>query len=220
MVARDPEGATASLSAIEDDARSAIEELHHILVALRADDAAPNPLSDSASTHGVSQLEELVAASTGSGVPTVFHTFGTPRAIPATVGLSLYRIAQESLTNVRKHAGRGARAEVCLRYLADAVELEVSDNGGSGPRSTAPASYGLGQTGMRERAAAVGGRIEVGPRGTGYLVHARVPLTPVRPTVQESPANPVAWSKVSWRHQEQASGGRLDRGADPRAARR
>lgn len=207
VLARDPERAAASLSAIEGDARSAIEELHRILVALRAEDAVPNPLTDAASTRGVAQLEELVAASSGSGLPTVFFTLGTPREIPATVGLSLYRIAQESLTNVRKHAGRGAHAEVRLRYAPDAVELEIADDGGSGPHPSAPASCGLGHTGMSERAAAVGGWIEMGPRGGGYLVHARVPLSPVRASVPDAD-DPVPSSETSRGRQERASGGR------------
>ncbi|SMH49724.1 Signal transduction histidine kinase [Rathayibacter oskolensis] len=208
VLARDPEKAARSLSAIENDARSAIEELHRILVALRAEEATASPLTDAASTRGVAQLEELVAASTGSGLPTVFRESGTARPIPATVGLSLYRIAQESLTNVRKHAGPGAHAEVRLRYLAAAIELEVADDGGTGPHPSTPASCGLGQTGMRERAAAVGGWVETGPRGEGYLVHAHVPLTPVRGDDGEAAPERVASPGASRGRQDRASGGR------------
>lgn len=208
VLAREPEKAAASLSAIESDARSAIEELHRILVALRADDATPNALSDSASTRGVAQLEELVAASNGSGLPTTFRALGTPRDIPATVGLSLYRIAQESLTNVRKHAGPGAQAEVLLRYAPDSVELEITDDGGTGPHLGAPASCGLGHTGMSERAAAVGGRIEMGPHGAGYLVHVQVPLSPVHLGGEAPKAEPVASSGASRGRQERATWGR------------
>ncbi|WP_244255913.1 histidine kinase [Rathayibacter sp. VKM Ac-2760] len=204
VLARDPERAATALSAIENDARSAIEELHRILIALRAEDAVPNALTDAASTRGVAQLEELVAAATGSGLPAVLVAIGAPRDIPATVGLSLYRIAQESLTNVRKHAGRGASVEVRLRYLDDAVELEVADDGGEGSHPVAATSCGLGHTGMSERAAAVGGTVEVGPSGDGYLVRARVPLTSARAGAEE----PVASSEVSWGRRERASGGR------------
>ncbi|WKK72932.1 sensor histidine kinase [Rathayibacter oskolensis] len=208
VLARDPEKAARSLSAIENDARSAIDELHRILVALRAEEVTAHPLTDSASTRGVAQLEDLVAASTGSGLPTVFQESGEAREIPATAGLSLYRIAQESLTNVRKHAGPGAHAEVRLRYLPDAVVLEVADEGGTGPHPTAPASCGLGQTGMRERAAAVGGWVETGPRDGGYLVRAHVPLAPVRDGGPEDAAEPVASSGASWGRPDRASGGR------------
>ncbi|KQQ18980.1 hypothetical protein ASF48_16720 [Rathayibacter sp. Leaf299] len=211
VLARDPEKAARSLSAIENDARSAIDELHRILVALRAEETTPAGVTDSAptdsaSTRGVAQLEELVQASAGSGLPTSFRTLGAPREIPATVGLSLYRIAQESLTNVRKHAGPSAQAELRLRYLDEAVELEVADDGGTGPHPTVPASCGLGQTGMRERAAAVGGRIEMGPRGDGYLVHVHVPLSRVR--APERPLEPVASTGASRGRTDAASGGR------------
>ena len=105
---------------------------------------------------------------------------GDPRPVPGTIGLSLYRIAQEALTNTRKHAGAGATAELRLRYETDAVELEVTDTGRGAPQRSAGAKVaagGLGQQGMRERVAAVGGTLELAnrPRG-GYLVRARVPL--------------------------------------------
>jgi signal transduction histidine kinase len=89
------------------------------------------------------------------------------------VGFTLYRVTQEALTNVRKHAGPRATAEVRLRYLDSGVELEVTDTGqGTGLRS---AGTGHGHVGMRERVAAVGGRLEVGPRARGgYLVRASI----------------------------------------------
>ncbi|WP_396652981.1 ATP-binding protein [Microbacterium sp. SORGH_AS_0454] len=88
--------------------------------------------------------------------------------------MNLYRIAQEALTNARRHAGPDASADVRLRFETDAVELEISNTGRRG--SSTP---GLGQLGMRERAAVSGGTIEIGPRSRGgYLVRVRVPLTP------------------------------------------
>jgi len=127
------------------------------------------------------------------------QVIGDPRAVPGTIGLTLYRIAQEALTNTRKHAGAGATAELRLRYETDAVELEVSDTGrGAHPRSTSSGAGsgagagagsgavagGLGQQGMRERIAAVGGTLELAnrPRG-GYLVRARVPLAGASPVI-------------------------------------
>ena len=90
------------------------------------------------------------------------------------MSLNLYRIAQEALTNTRKHAGPDAEADVRLRYLDDAIELEVANTGGVASRRN-PA--GLGQLGMRERVLASGGSLEVGPRSRGgYLVRARVPV--------------------------------------------
>ncbi len=87
-----------------------------------------------------------------------------------------FRVAQEAVTNVLKHAGHGARADVRLRYLADAVEVEVTDDGRGGTRDTT--GSGLGHVGMRERVAAVGGTVEIGPRARGgYLVRAWLPTT-------------------------------------------
>jgi signal transduction histidine kinase len=89
------------------------------------------------------------------------------------IAVNLYRIAQESLTNARRHAGAGATADVRVRYDDEGVELEIVNTG----RSVANLRPGLGQLGMRERAAASGGTLEVTPRASGGLrVRARVPL--------------------------------------------
>jgi len=189
---RDPAAAARAITVIEESARTAVEELHTMLGALRADEndcEGAQPAHQSTSTRGVDQLAELALETTNAGLPVRVQVIGDPRPVPGTIGLSLYRIAQEALTNTRKHAGVGATAEVRLRYEADAVELEVTDTGrgarptgagtepgGSGGTPGGPGA-GLGQRGMRERIAAVGGSLELGnrPRG-GYLVRARVPL--------------------------------------------
>ena len=89
----------------------------------------------------------------------------------------MYRITQEALTNTRKHGGPDARADVRLRYVPGAVELEIADDGVGPLRSRQPGSGGLGLVGMRERVAADGGSLEVGPRSRGgFLVRATVPL--------------------------------------------
>ncbi|WP_081234771.1 sensor histidine kinase [Clavibacter tessellarius] len=194
VLARDADKAAASLGIVEDNARSAIEELHRMLVALRQeddgqgsaghDDDAADP-TRTASTRGVGQLPELVADASGAGLQVAFDVVGTPRPLTPTVDLIVYRVAQESLTNVRKHAGTGARVDLRLRYLADRVEVEVSDAGPAGAAASAAAGPvrngpgGLGQRGMRERVAAVGGSIEIGPKARGgYLVRASVPTSP------------------------------------------
>ena len=183
---RDPAQAKESLAAIESSARKAVDELHTMLTTLR-DDAgadvmgAPDPASLSANTLGVEQLPELAATARASGLRVTLTTVGTARPVPATICLSLYRIAQESLTNARKHAGANAEIDMRLRYLSAAVELEVSDNGTapSAVPSSASAGAGLGRLGMRERVAAVGGEIEMGPKARGgYLVRARFPVAP------------------------------------------
>jgi signal transduction histidine kinase len=199
VLARDADKAATSLGIVEDNARSAIEELHRMLVALRQEDdgqgsdaGADADPARTASTRGVDQLHELVADACGAGLQVAFDVIGTPRPLTPTVDLIVYRVAQESLTNVRKHAGTGARVDLRLRYLADRVEVEVSDGGPAGAAASAAAGPvrngpgGLGQRGMRERVAAVGGSIEIGPKARGgYLVRASVPTgpTPVVPPV-------------------------------------
>ena len=185
---RDPAAAARAITVIEDSARTAVEELHTMLGALRADDTDRGdglPASQSTSTRGVDQLAELAEENAHAGLPVALQVIGEPRPVPATIGLSLYRIAQEALTNTRKHAGPGVTAELRLRYEADAVELEIADTGRgvrpqTGDSQPSPeTARGLGQRGMRERVAAVGGSLELSnrPRG-GYLVRARVPLPP------------------------------------------
>jgi signal transduction histidine kinase len=171
--------AVESLTLIEENAREAVDELHRMLGALRQND--DDSAERSASTRGIEQLDELVAEARATGLPVSFSTVGAPVSVPPVVGLSIYRIVQESLTNVRKHAGARARADVRLRYLGSEVEVEVSDDGraGVGAARVGGTGGGLGQVGMRERVAAVGGEITIGskPRG-GYRVRAVLPVAP------------------------------------------
>ncbi|QJU55371.1 sensor histidine kinase [Herbiconiux sp. KACC 21604] len=178
--------AVDALTQIEENAREAVDELHRMLGALRQSD--DTEASRSASTRGLEQLPELVSDAEASGLPVTFTTVGTPVPVPSVVGLSAYRIVQESLTNVRKHGGARATADVRLRYLGSEIEVEVSDTGtglnplarpSAAPPGSAGAAGGLGQIGMRERAAAVGGEIvmEPKPRG-GYRVRAILPVSP------------------------------------------
>jgi signal transduction histidine kinase len=100
---------------------------------------------------------------------------GDLAALPATVDVSVYRIVQEALTNVLRHAGP-ARADVTIGFERDAVTIEVTDDGTAEPGQQTPAD-GHGLAGMRERAAVFGGELAAGPRpGGGYAVHARLPL--------------------------------------------
>ncbi|MGI9823708.1 sensor histidine kinase [Agromyces sp. Marseille-Q5079] len=198
VLAKDPDAAAGALSSIESSARDAVDELHGLLGTLRGDQdtgeidlvtgraAGDGPATVSTSTRGLDRIEDLVAESAASGLPVTLAIIGEPRAVSAVVDLSAYRIAQEALTNVRKHAGSSATAEVRVRWDDDAVELEVTNTGTStrsaagsvsDGRPTASSSGGLGLLGMRERVGAAGGTLEVGPRARGgYLVRARFPL--------------------------------------------
>ncbi|SDS53370.1 sensor histidine kinase [Microlunatus soli] len=193
---RDHETARHALGNVEDSARSAISELRGILTTLRdpdgdsvprsgldgpsADDTTDRSASDAAATVGTRRLPELIGQANAAGLPTRLEVIGTRWPLSAVTDVNIYRIVQEALTNVRKHAGPHATADVRLRFYADQAEIEIT-NGGSiasltGNRLT---GAGLGQRGMRERVAASAGTIELGPlhRG-GYLVRARMPLQP------------------------------------------
>lgn len=173
VVDTDPAEAKRMLAGIEDSSRAAIGDFRQLLETLRtpgSDDATEAP-----SALGLDDIDDLAQASTDAGLPTAFTVIGDPADVPGVVGVNLYRIAQEALTNARRHAGVGATADVRLRYQADAVELEVVNTG----RAVGALRPGLGQLGMRERALASGGTIELRPRPEGgFRVRASVPLHP------------------------------------------
>jgi signal transduction histidine kinase len=171
VIQTDPAQASESLSTIESSARSAVDELHRLLTTLRESDS--DVASTSSSTRGIDQLPDLVEESTAAGTPATLQFVGEPHPVSSLVGFTVYRVTQEALTNVRKHAGAQATVDVRLRYLEGGVELEVVDTGqGTGLRT---AGAGHGHVGMRERVAAVGGELEVGPRSRGgYRVRARI----------------------------------------------
>jgi len=163
--------AEASLEKIENSARQALSETRRLLGVLRDPDEeaglAPQP--------GIGDLDALAASVRAAGLPVHLVIDGDPAALPAAVDVSVYRIVQESLTNVLKHAGP-ARAEVTIGCAADTVTVEVTDNGTAEPGRKAPAG-GHGLAGMRERAAVFGGELAAGPRpGGGFAVRARLPL--------------------------------------------
>jgi len=132
---------------------------------------------------GLKEIADLVRKTSDTAE---FTTFGNPPPVSAALGLTVYRLVQESLTNVLKHAGPAAGARVTRAYTADSIELEVSDNGRGaatpGNNSTVPdgpplASTGHGLQGMYERVALHGGELTAQPRpGGGFVVRASLPL--------------------------------------------
>ncbi|WP_082131635.1 sensor histidine kinase [Cellulomonas sp. FA1] len=187
VLTSDPDRATAALGHVEEAARDAVRELHGILGMLR-DSGAPEPVADDGSAAAlgsgealasldVARVPELVERAREAGLAVTFQEIGERRRLRPLASLNLYRIAQEALTNTRKHAGDGVRADVRLRWLADEVELEVSDDGGTGRRLRTVPSTGMGLVGMRERVAADGGTFEASRRrGGGFVVRVRLPL--------------------------------------------
>jgi signal transduction histidine kinase len=173
-----PEAAAEALQAIKTASKEGLRELRAILTVLRqADDADPVQPAP-----GLARLDALVEGSRQAGLPITLTVTGEPFPLPAAVDLAAYRIVQESLTNVIRHAGP-ASAAVCLSYRPEEIGIDVTDTG-HGPKAGGGGGAGHGQAGMRERAAAVGGTVRTGPRpGGGYQVTARLPADgAVRPT--------------------------------------
>jgi len=168
-----PEAAAEALQAIKTASKEGLRELRAILNVLRqADDADPVQPAP-----GLARLDALIEGAHQAGLPITLTVTGEPFPLPPAVDLAAYRIVQESLTNAIRHAGP-ASAAVCLSYRPDEIGIDVTDTG-HGPKA-APgggAAAGHGQAGMRERAAAVGGTVQTGPRpGGGYQVRARLPV--------------------------------------------
>jgi signal transduction histidine kinase len=174
---RQPEAAAAALRTIGDTGREALGQMRRLLGVLRedgdADDAgrAPQP--------GVAELDPLVEQVARAGVPARLSVEGPPRPVADAIDMTVYRVAQEALTNVLKHAGAVSRVDVVLRYLDDAIELLVRDDGrGAQAASNSP---GHGLVGMRERVDLQDGTLVTGPRDEGgFEVRALIPTSAVR----------------------------------------
>jgi signal transduction histidine kinase len=169
-----PEQARAALSAIKSASKEALEELRTMLTTLRQDDdAAPR-----SPAPGLDRLPELIELTTAAGLSVEVEVAGKAPPLPAAVQLAAYRIIQESLTNVARHAGR-ARVMVRLSYDDAAVHVEIDDDGKVPSGEGSAIGTGSGITGMRERAAALGGDLSAGFRhGGGFRVSARLPVRP------------------------------------------
>jgi signal transduction histidine kinase len=169
---KSPERAEEALSAIEATSRTAVLELHRLLGFLRQEadtvELAPQP--------SLRQLDDLIAQMREAGLPVEVRIEGEERPLAPSVDLSAYRIVQEALTNVLKHAGR-AKAAVTVRYCPNAVEIEIVDDGRGPANGARPAEGGKGLIGMRERVSLLGGSLSVGHHpGVGFSVRAHLPL--------------------------------------------
>jgi signal transduction histidine kinase len=167
---RRPEQARESLLAIKTASGEALAELRSTIGIMREDGGgAPR-----APTPSLSRLDPLLEAAARSGLPVEIGVTGEPRPLPSAVDVAAYRIVQESLTNVVRHA-HAREATVTVDYRSEFVELEVIDDGRNGAGGGAP---GHGIAGMRERAEAVGGQVQAGPRFSGgFRVWARLPTS-------------------------------------------
>jgi len=179
---RRPDQARLALDAIKTASKEGLDELRATLAVYRsAVEASPNghgPAEGTAARRpapGLDQLDGLVGSMGSSGLPVELVVTGECRGLPASVDLAAYRIVQESLTNVLRHAGP-ATATVRVTHCPGEVVVEVTDDGRARMSNVTPSS-GQGINGMRERAAGVGGTLQAGPRPQGgFGVLARLPL--------------------------------------------
>ncbi|HVL33543.1 MAG TPA: sensor histidine kinase [Actinomycetota bacterium] len=165
-----PEDVKASLASIEEAGREAIGEMRKLLGVLRSNGGE----ASRAPAAGLSQLHELVEHARAAGLHLDVRVVGDATPLAPLVDASAYRIVQEAVTNVIKHAGVD-RAQVTITHTADDVAIEVVDEGAG--RVDAVRGSGLGLVGMTERAALFGGEMHAGPRvGGGFTVRARLPV--------------------------------------------
>jgi len=195
VLSKDPDEATKALLAVESSGRTAMTELRHLLGLLSpppgtADAGGPASL---APQPGLEELREMVDRVVTAGLPAALHVTGTPRDLPPGVGLAVFRIVQEALTNVLKHAGK-PQTEVRLDYEPAALVVEVADDGLPIPAAVpaldaaVPGGAGMGLLGLRERVALYGGELTAGPRpGGGWLVKARIPVEPAQIPAEVTP---------------------------------
>ncbi|HET7172655.1 MAG TPA: histidine kinase [Nocardioidaceae bacterium] len=166
-LSHDPALVQRPLVVIRDTARQALTDMRRVLGALRGDEPAgryPGP--------GLARVGALIERSKASGVEVVLRVEGEATPLTPALDVAAYRVIQEGLTNVLKHAA-ARRAEVILRYGADSVGVEVTDDGdGSG----AGGGSGRGLAGVRERVAVLGGEFVAGPRDVGFALRVSLPL--------------------------------------------
>ncbi|GHF69140.1 hypothetical protein GCM10010218_58140 [Streptomyces mashuensis] len=171
VIRTQPAEAREALSAIEATSRETLSGLRRTLVSLRQADrgaAAVAPLP------GLADIERLAAATADAGVRVEVRHSGDQRPLPADIDLSAYRIVQEALTNVVRHAGTG-QCRVTIDHGDEELSVEITDDGRGGTGNGS--GHGFGLIGMRERVALLGGHLSAGPRPEGgFRVTARLPL--------------------------------------------
>ncbi|MFI8828201.1 sensor histidine kinase [Streptomyces sp. NPDC053431] len=175
--AKNPERAAQALDAIGTTSRQTLAELRRLLGVLREGEESDDP-ADRAPQPGLADLPALVEGVRKAGLRVHADLPPAPHPLSPGAQLTVYRVAQEALTNTMKHAGEGAEATVALTYAADSLSLTVTDTGGNAPDPAPGAARpGQGLAGMRERAALYDGTLECGPTpaARGWRVRLRLP---------------------------------------------
>jgi len=187
------EEVSPALLAIQEASTDAARELRTTLGVLRSE--------DDGDSSGLGHLDRLAARARAAGLPVTVTVTGVERPLPPEVDQAAYRIVQEALTNVSRHAGQ-ASAWVHLRYTADALEIQIDDDGAGLSNGNRPNSHNgdsgnknnnshsLGLIGMRERVTGLGGHLQAGPRaGGGFQVRAEIPAGTPTETPARTPAS-------------------------------
>jgi signal transduction histidine kinase len=166
-----PDEAKATLAAIEDTGRQTLTEMRQLLGVLRS---GPEERATLAPAPGLGQLDQLIAHTAKAGVRVELKVTGRPDELPAGIDVSAYRIVQEALTNVVRHAGT-ATADAAIDYRPDELVIEVVDHGIGCPDGLSRIGHGL--VGIHERVSLYGGSADTGPLpGRGFRVLARLPI--------------------------------------------
>ncbi|MGA5823902.1 sensor histidine kinase [Kitasatospora sp. NPDC094028] len=170
VIETQPVGAREALKAIEFTSRDTLAGLRRMLIALREADAEA---AQTAPASGLADIEKLLAVAGDAGVRVDIRWRGEKRQVPAEIDLSAYRIIQESLTNVLRHAG-ATTCRINVDYVEDGLAIEVVDDGRGGASTGVGSGYGI--VGMRERVGLLHGQFSAGPRPEGgFRVTARLP---------------------------------------------
>lgn len=168
IIDQDPARAAEALKVIERVGSQTMDELRRLLELMRANGPGVEAL------HSLHDLDALVSPVMSAGIDMQVFSSGDPRPLDPSVDHAAFRVVQEALTNVTKHAGTSAKATVGLHWTDDRLQIVVRDDGGSNPRANTRSGYGL--VGLHERVALVGGSLVYGPEGNGFAVRADLPI--------------------------------------------
>jgi signal transduction histidine kinase len=166
-----PDQTREALEAIKQASAEALREVRGVLATLSPDQPEPAPRTP---TQGIADLADLVATARAAGLPVSLESTGTPRPVPPDLDRAVYRVAQEALTNIRRHAGAGARGTIRLEWADETLRLVITNTGTAGSVPTDAAGNGI--PGMRERATALGGTLHAGLTVNGFEVRATLPI--------------------------------------------
>jgi signal transduction histidine kinase len=202
VLSTDVDRAGKALQHIEELGKQAMGELRRLLVVLRADESGDGADLDGSTRAGLANVDDLLRTFRDAALPVRLDVHGQSRTLDRSVDLTAYRIVQEALTNVAKHAGPGTATTVELSWV-DQLRIEITDGGSSKHRRNATLSTGHGLLGLQERVSVIGGSLQAGPTANGgFRVTATLPLTVT------APASSLSRNNATWNITD-ANSGRL-----------